>query len=79
MAETLEPDADGGLTLLIQHDSPSANRETNWLPAPAEGFFLIMRMYQPEERCTAGSTPSRQSRGRTNSKQAGRMRSASSA
>lgn len=54
MAETLDPDADGGLTLLIQHDSPGANRQTNWLPAPAEGFFMVMRMYQPEERMYRG-------------------------
>jgi hypothetical protein len=54
MAEKPQPDADGGLTLLIRHDTPNANRETNWLPAPAEGFFLIMRMYQPEERMYRG-------------------------
>jgi hypothetical protein len=54
MAEKLEPDADGGLTLLIQHDSPGTNRETNWLPAPAEGFFLVMRLYQPDERMYRG-------------------------
>jgi hypothetical protein len=55
MAEKLEPDADGGLTLLIQHDSPGADKETNWLPAPAEGFFLVMRMYQPEDRMYHGN------------------------
>jgi hypothetical protein len=54
MAEVLDPDADGGLTLLIRHDSPGAERETNWLPAPAQGFFLVMRMYQPEERMYRG-------------------------
>jgi hypothetical protein len=36
------------------HDSPGASRQTNWLAAPAEGFFLIMRMYQPEERMYRG-------------------------
>jgi hypothetical protein len=55
MAETLEPDADGGLTLLIQHDSPGANRQTNWLPAPAEKFFLVMCMYQPQEQMYRGN------------------------
>jgi hypothetical protein len=54
MAEELKPDPDGGLTLLIQHDSPGADEETNWLPAPAEGFFMLMRMYQPEERMYRG-------------------------
>lgn len=54
MAEKLQPDADGGLTVLIQHESPGAGRQVNWLPAPAEGFFLMMRMYQPEERMYRG-------------------------
>jgi hypothetical protein len=47
MAETLEPDADGGLTIVIQHDSPGKDKEANWLPAPADGFFMVMRLYQP--------------------------------
>ena len=54
MAEQLQPDADGGLTILIQQRSPGADREVNWLPAPAEGFFLMMRMYQPEEPMYGG-------------------------
>ena len=54
MAERLQPDADGGLTVLVQHDPPGADREVNWLPAPAEGFFLVMRMYQPEDRMYRG-------------------------
>ncbi len=54
MAEKLRPDPDGGLTLLIQHHSPDSEQETNWLPAPPEGFFLMMRMYQPEERMYRG-------------------------
>ena len=54
MGEKLQPEPDGGLTVLIQHDSPGADGEVNWLPAPAEGFFLMMRMYQPEERVYRG-------------------------
>jgi hypothetical protein len=50
MAETLQQDADGSLTIYIQHSSPGRDKEVNWLPAPAEGFFLVMRLYQPEER-----------------------------
>lgn len=34
MAEKLQPDADGGLTICIQHDSPGKDKEVNWLPAP---------------------------------------------
>ncbi|HEY7000425.1 MAG TPA: DUF1214 domain-containing protein [Candidatus Udaeobacter sp.] len=54
MAEKLQPDPDGGLTITIQHDSPGKDKEPNWLPAPAEGFFLNMRLYQPEERMYRG-------------------------
>jgi hypothetical protein len=50
MAEKLDINKDGSLTIYIQHDPPGKGKETNWLPAPKEGFFLIMRMYQPEER-----------------------------
>jgi len=52
MAETLSPDADGGLTITVQHDSRA--RTKNWLPAPAEAFFMILRFYQPEERMYRG-------------------------
>ncbi|WP_456636746.1 DUF1254 domain-containing protein [Bradyrhizobium sp. USDA 10063] len=55
MAETLKTDPDGSLTLSIQHDSPGKDQEANWLPAPKEGFFLIMRMYQPEEKMYRGA------------------------
>jgi hypothetical protein len=55
MAERLQPDPDGGLTILIQRDSPGKDKETNWLPAPAEGFFMVMRLYQPEERMYRGA------------------------
>jgi len=54
MAEKLEPDADGGLTILIQAESPGKNKEVNWLPCPKDGFFMFMRMYQPEERMYKG-------------------------
>ena len=55
MAEKLQANPDGSLTLYIQHDSPGKDKEANWLPAPKEGFFLIMRMYQPEEKMYRGA------------------------
>jgi hypothetical protein len=54
MAERLDINKDGSLKIYIQHESPGKGIETNWLPAPEEGFFLIMRMYQPEERMYSG-------------------------
>jgi hypothetical protein len=55
MAEKLQANPDGSLTLYIQHGSPGKEMEVNWLPAPNEGFFLMMRMYQPEERMYRGA------------------------
>ena len=36
------------IDLLIQHESPGADKESNWLPAPAEGFTLALRLYFPK-------------------------------
>ena len=44
----MKRDADGGLTLHIQHDSPGKENESNWLPAPSETFHMFMRLYWPK-------------------------------
>jgi hypothetical protein len=41
----LRHDADGGLTLHISHLRPKPAE--NWLPAPAEPFYLALRLYLP--------------------------------
>jgi hypothetical protein len=47
--DDLKTDADGALTIYIQHDSPGKDKESNWLPAPAEGAFdVTMRLCDPE-------------------------------
>ena len=44
----LAQDADGGLTIHIQSTSPGKQRESNWLPCPAAGpFLVILRTYMP--------------------------------
>ena len=48
MLPSLKRDADGGLTLYIQHDSPGKDLEANWLPAPNGPFEVDMRLYLPE-------------------------------
>jgi hypothetical protein len=45
--DPLELNADGSLDLLIQHTRPVERAESNWLPAPAGDFNLILRMYWP--------------------------------
>jgi hypothetical protein len=46
----LHHNGDGSLDIYIQHDSPGADREANWLPAPDGGFNVTMRMYWPKDQ-----------------------------
>lgn len=41
---------DGSLDLYIQKESPGKDKESNWLPAPAGKFILMMRLYWPIEK-----------------------------
>ncbi|WP_322056069.1 DUF1254 domain-containing protein [Paraburkholderia sp. J63] len=54
MLPTLKRDADGGLTLYVQHESPGPKHESNWLPAPAGPFFIAMRLYWPKQAAIDG-------------------------
>jgi hypothetical protein len=38
---------DGSVDIYIQAESPGAEQEPNWLPAPKGKFALVMRMYGP--------------------------------
>ena len=49
MLPTLKKNADGSLTLYIQKDSPGADKESNWLPAPDGPIYLAMRLYWPKD------------------------------
>jgi hypothetical protein len=46
---------DGSLDILIQRDSPGADREANWLPIPAQKFALVARAYLPRAALLDGS------------------------
>ncbi len=54
MLPQLKRDADGGLTLLFQNESPGPDKESNWLPAPKGPFFMAMRLYWPKEEALDG-------------------------
>lgn len=48
MLPNMKKNADGSLTLYIQKDSPGADKESNWLPAPNGTIYLVMRLYWPK-------------------------------
>jgi hypothetical protein len=52
--KTLKYNADGSLTLYAGAKSPSAERESNWLPAPDGTFSLYIRAYWADEAILDG-------------------------
>lgn len=45
---------DGSLDLYFQNESPGADKEVNWLPAPKGPFNLTMRLYSPKSEALTG-------------------------
>lgn len=46
---------DGSFTIPIQHKKPEDAMAANWLPAPKGGFYVILRLYQPNEDILSGA------------------------
>jgi hypothetical protein len=55
MLPMLKRDADGSVTLYVQHDSPGADKEADWLPAPEGPFFAALRLYWPKSAALDGT------------------------
>jgi hypothetical protein len=49
MLPDLKKNPDGSITLYMQKDSPGADKESNWLPAPGGPAYVVMRLYWPRE------------------------------
>lgn len=48
-------DPDGGLTIWISHNAPlDESARANWLPCPADAFFLCLRAYLPRAELLDG-------------------------
>lgn len=46
---------DGSLTLYLQKESPGAEKEANWLPAPDGPFYAVLRVYMPDTTVIDGT------------------------
>lgn len=53
--EGLKNNTDDSLDIYIQNASPGADKESNWLPAPADSFNLLFRMYLPQPQILNGT------------------------
>ncbi|MFM0278777.1 DUF1254 domain-containing protein [Paraburkholderia sediminicola] len=53
--DPLKYNPDGSLDIYIQRQSPGADKESNWLPAPANGAFTMnLRLYWPKREVLLG-------------------------
>jgi len=46
---------DGSLTMYVSHSDPGPAKVANWLPAPEGPFYVIFRVYLPDETVLDGS------------------------
>ena len=51
----LKNNTDGSLDLYLQNQSPGSDKESNWLPAPADSFNMFMRLYLPQPQILNGT------------------------
>ena len=47
--DTFVTNADGSVDLYLQAESPGADKEANWLPAPKGKFIPMLRLYWPQD------------------------------
>ena len=55
MVDQFQREADGSFVLHVAKESPGPELESNWLPAPDGPFYLVMRLYGPEEAALTGA------------------------
>lgn len=55
MLPDLKKNADGSIALYLQHKSPGADLESNWLPAPNGPMGVVMRLYMPKPEALNGA------------------------
>lgn len=53
--DELKRNPDGSLDVYVQKESPVADEQANWLPAPDGDFILMLRLYWPKEEVVNGT------------------------
>ena len=51
----LKYNPDGSLDIYIQNQNPGPDKESNWLPSPADNFYMLLRMYLPTDQVLSGT------------------------
>ncbi|MDE1995957.1 MAG: DUF1254 domain-containing protein [Rhizobiaceae bacterium] len=54
MLPELTKNDNGEIVLYLQHESPGPKLAANWLPAPSEAFYAVMRLYLPKAEALDG-------------------------
>lgn len=54
MLSDLKRNDKGEIVLYLQHERPGAEMESNWLPAPDDSFYAVMRLYLPKAEALNG-------------------------
>jgi hypothetical protein len=49
MLSGMKKNQDGSVTIYIQKDAPIGDKKANWLPAPNDTIYMVMRLYWPKE------------------------------
>ena len=52
--DELKYNPDGSLDIYIQHESPGADKQSNWLPSPTGPLGITMRLYAPKAEVLEG-------------------------
>ena len=47
--DSLKANADGSIDVVLQHDDPGPEKQSNWLPAPTGRFIPMLRLYWPKK------------------------------
>ena len=55
MLDQFKIESDGSLVLYMSKESPGVDMEANWLPAPDGPFYVVLRLYGPEQEAKDGS------------------------